>query len=309
MKAAKLFCVAMAALLSPAAAQISPSSRILIVTGGHDYDINAFDAMWKSFGGNVTVKPLAKGHEVFEDVSGWNYDILVFYNHQNPGNSLTDRHKANFRALLDRGVGMFVLHHGVAAYPHFPEYEAMAGCKYRSSAYYSDNLSIAKIPASIKVLTAKAGHPLAAGVSATYTVSDEMYLKMTFAADNDVVFRTDFTDAEGPIAWSRKAGNSRVFTTFLGHGSSIFSHADFRRMVKNGLDHILPCVAGDARAVCASPTALADPAAPPLLRAARAGGNADRYGITVNGAFFGGENPGVLFSADGRMLRLRALPR
>lgn len=298
----------MAALALTAPAQISPASRILIVTGGHAYDQAAFDAMWKSFGGTVTVKPLARGHEVFDDISGWNHDILVFYNHQNPGDNLSARHKENFRGLLNRGVGMFVLHHGVASYPHFPEFEAMAGCKYRSSAYYSDNLSTAQIPASIKVLTAKAGHPLAQGVAATYTVSDEMYFKMAFATDNDVVFRTDFVGGDGPVAWSRKAGNSRVFTTFLGHGAGIFSHADFRRMLKNGLDHILPCAAGDAREVCKPSAVIAAPAAPPALRALRLGPVAGKGGAAGNGFVFGGERSGGLFSADGRNLRIIGSP-
>jgi uncharacterized protein len=251
------------AVLSPSA-QLTTTSRILVVTGGHDYDVTAFNTMWTSFGATYTVRALPVGHEVFDNITGWNHDILVFYNHQNPGNSLTARHKENFQALLNQGVGMFVLHHSVAAYPHFPEFEAMAGGKYRSAAYYTDNLSTYKIPVNINVLPAKTGHPLAQGIAASFTVNDEMYFKMTFAADNDVVFKTDYVDADGPIAWSRKAGNSRVFTTILGNGSGIFSNANFRRMVKNGLDHVLPCSNGDNREVCKPVVSIATPKAPSL---------------------------------------------
>ena len=253
-------CAAIGIAAAAASAQLAPTSRILIVTGGHDYDMASFNAMWAGFGAAYTVRPLAVGHEVFDDITGWNYDILVFYNHQNPGNSLTARHQENFKALLNRGVGMFVLHHSVAAYPHFPEFEAMAGGKYRSSAYYRDTLSTAKIPVKIDVLAAKTGHPLAEGVAASFSINDEMYYKMAFAADNDVVFKTDIADADGPIAWSRRAGNSRVFATLLGHGPASFSNANFRRMVKNGLDHILPCAAGDAREACKPGVSIAIPA-------------------------------------------------
>lgn len=249
-RGAALFCAALGMMAFSAPAQLKPASRILIVTGGHDYDVTAFNAMWTGFGASYTVRPLAVGHEVFDNITGWNYDILVFYNHQNPGASLTDRHKENFRTLLKQGVGMFVLHHSVAAYPHFPDFEAMAGAKYRSSAYYRDTLSTAKIPVNVVIQAAKTGHPLAQGVIAPFTLNDEMYYKMAFAADNDVVFKTDIADADGPIAWARKAGNSRVFATIMGHGPASFNSAGFRRMVKNGLDHILPCGEGDGREVC-----------------------------------------------------------
>jgi type 1 glutamine amidotransferase len=239
----------MAAL--PAAAKVN----VLIVTGGHDYDKAAFDAMWNSFAPEVewTVRPLQYGHEVFEDVSAWPYDVLVFYNHQNPGARLTERHKANFRALLERGVGMLVLHHSVAAYPFFPEFEAMAGAKYRSSAYYKDTLSTYKIPVDIPCLLAERTHPLAEGLPASFTVQDEMYFKMAFAPDNRVLLSTTYPEADGPLAWTRTAGNSRVFTTILGNGSGIFANADFRAVVRRGLEWIEPCSEGDARPVCAPP--------------------------------------------------------
>jgi len=241
---------ALALSAAAASAQLSSQSKVLVVTGGHDFDANAFDGLWQSTGAKIEKRALAVGHEVFENVSDWDYDILVFYNHQNPGNSLTEKHKQNFRALLEKGVGMFVLHHSVAAYPFFPEFETMAGGKYRSSAYYQDNLSTYKIPVNINCKVNKPGDPAAAGLPAQFTVNDEIYLKMTFASDNNVVVTTDYPESDGPIAWTRKAGNSRVFTTILGNGSSIFSNASFRTLVKNGLNYVLPCGEGDTRSEC-----------------------------------------------------------
>jgi uncharacterized protein len=228
-------------------------TRVLVLTGGHAYDTAAFNAMWKSFGeAECSVRPQAYGHEVFGDVSAFPYDVLVFYNHQNPGDRMTARHKANFQALLDRGVGMFVLHHAVCAYPFFPAYEAMAGGKYRSSSYYQDSVSTFKEGVDIPCSLADAAHPLAGGLSPAFTVHDEMYFKMTYAADNRVLLATTYPGAAGPLAWTRKAGNSRVFTTALGHGGGIFSQPDFRRLVGQAVAWLEPCAAGDARPVCAT---------------------------------------------------------
>ncbi len=289
---------ALAFTAAAASAQLSPQSKVLVVTGGHDFDANAFDGMWQSTGAQVERRALAVGHEVFADISDWDYDILVFYNHQNPGNSLADKHKQNFRALLEKGVGMFVLHHSVAAYPFFPEFEAMAGGKYRSSAYYQDNLSTYKIPVNINCKVNKADDPTAAGLPASFAVNDEIYLKMTFASDNNVIVTTDYPESDGPIAWTRKAGKSRVFTTILGNGSGIFSNTSFRTLVKNGLNHVLPCEDGDTRSECPT-VALGLPGPSPqsspsfrLLPGHEAGLRAGAFG----------------FSVDGRAARIISLP-
>jgi type 1 glutamine amidotransferase len=236
-----------------ASARAADKARVLIVTGGHAYDTATFNAMWRSFTDvEFTVQNLTYGHEVFEDVTGWNYDVLVFYNHQDPGARLTDKHKRNYQTLIDKGVGMLVLHHGVAAYPFWPEFEALAGVRYRSSNYFQDTLSEAKEGVAITCALAETTHPLAGGMPATFTVTDEMYFKMRFATDNRVLLTTTYPASQGPVAWTRKRGNSRVFTTFLGHGTTIFASAPFRTMLSQAIAWIKPCALGDARAVCAA---------------------------------------------------------
>lgn len=246
-------CLAAASVRAAApAAQAAGKTRVLIVTGGHEYDTAAFNAMWRSFTDvEFTVRNQAFGHEVFEDVAGWDFDVLVFYNHQDPGARLTDRHKRNYQTLIDKGVGMLVLHHGVAAYPFWPEFEALAGVRYRSSLYFKDSLSEAKEGVAIPCALAESTHPLAAGMPASFSVTDEMYFKMRFATDNRVLLTTSYPASQGPAAWTRKRGNSRVFTTFLGHGPSLFANAPFRAMLAQAIAWIKPCAAGDARAVCA----------------------------------------------------------
>lgn len=236
--------------------------KVLVVTGGHDYDTAAFNALWNGLPDvEWTRRVLQYGHEVFENPD-LPFDILVFYNHQNPGNRLTQKHKDNFQAMLDRGLGLFVLHHAAAAYPFWPEFEAVAGVKYRSANYYTDSLSTYKLDQTIPCST-KAGHPLAAGMPLTFTVTDEMYFKMAFAADNRILLTTSYAGAQGPMAWTRTRKNSRIFTTLLGHGPQIFSQPAFRAMTLNALNDIRPCAAGDAREACKG-VALAP------LRAARA---------------------------------------
>lgn len=230
-------------------AQAAAKMKVLVVTGGHDYDTTAFNALWNGLPDvEWTHRALPFGHEVFESPD-LPFDILVFYNHQDPGARLTQRHKDNFQAMLDRGLGLFVFHHASAAYPFWPEFEAVAGVKYRSANYYTDSLSTYKHDQTIPCSTL-AGHPLSTGMPKTFTVTDEMYFKMAFAVDNRLLLTTSYAGAQGPMAWTRTRKKSRIFTTLLGHGPGVFSQPPFRQMLINGLNAIRPCLAGDAREAC-----------------------------------------------------------
>jgi type 1 glutamine amidotransferase len=239
--------------------QPSSPAKVLIVTGGHDFDKNAFASLWQSTGSEVTQRALSVGHEIFETTENFPYDILVFYNHQNPGDKLTAKHQDNFRKLLDQGVGIFVLHHSVAAYPHFSDFGEMTGGRYRSANYFSDNISTWKKPVDIPCTVTDTQSPLTQSLSPSFVVNDEIYMKMTFASDNEVLVKTSYVGAEGPIAWVRKAGNSRVFTTILGDSPGSFAQPDFRALVKNGLAHIRPCGEGDTRLECGGQVSLVSP--------------------------------------------------
>jgi type 1 glutamine amidotransferase len=236
-------------LAGAAPAQAAVKMKVLVVTGGHDYDTAAFNALWNGLPDvEWTHRTLAYGHEVFENPD-LPFDILVFYNHQDPGARLTQKHKDNFQAMLNRGLGLFVFHHATAAYPFWPEFEAVAGVKYRSANYYTDSLSTYKHDQTIPCSTL-AGHPLSTGMPKNFTVTDEMYFKMAFAADNRILLTTSYAGAQGPMAWTRTRKKSRIFTTLLGHGPGVFSQPAFRQMLINGLNDIRPCLAGDPREAC-----------------------------------------------------------
>jgi type 1 glutamine amidotransferase len=273
--AAGLGLLALALAGSAAEATAAAKMKVLVVTGGHAYDTAAFNAMWDGFPDVAwTRRDLQYGHEVFADTGVFPYDILVFYNHQNPGDRLTQKHKDRFQAMLDKGVGIFVFHHAIASYPFWPEFEAVAGVKYRSADFYKDSLSTYQHDQTIPCSTL-AAHPYSAGLPKTFTVTDEMYFKMAFAKDNRLLLTTSYAGAEGPMAWTRVRGHSRIFTTLLGHGPGIFSQPAFRQMLINALNDIRPCASGDAREACKSTAVIGGPGLPsrpePSIRLIRNG--------------------------------------
>lgn len=247
-----LFLLGLAALAPKAATApaVDGKLNLLVVSGGHGYDTVQFNLMWKSYPDcNVTFKVLKVGNEIFEDVSAWNYDVLVFYNEQDPGAKFTDKQKANFLALLDKGVGMIVMHHAVASYPFWPEYEKMAGVKYTSKNFYPPGpaISIAKLYITHDLRVLDTADPIMKGIPQTLSIKDEGYRNMVFGNDNHLLLRTHSVDADTPAAWDRHFHNSRVFVTVLGHGPNksgdpnIFAEAFFKGMMHQAALWTAPC--------------------------------------------------------------------
>jgi ABC-type phosphate/phosphonate transport system substrate-binding protein len=55
--------------------------KVVIVTGGHDFDREPFFELFDSFEDIEYAEAVQRDEsELFEDISGWNYDLIVLYN-------------------------------------------------------------------------------------------------------------------------------------------------------------------------------------------------------------------------------------
>ena len=78
---------------------------------------------------DITYKslPQATGGEVFDDITDWPYDVIVLYNFNQ---KITPKQQENFVKLLEKGVGLVILHHANAAYNNWPLFWKIAGVEY-----------------------------------------------------------------------------------------------------------------------------------------------------------------------------------
>ena len=94
--------------------------RVLVVAGGHGYPVKPFREVFAGYADiECTFVDEAQGGEAFEDVSNWPYDAIVLYNYMKKP---SERQQANFLSLLDRGVGLVILHHAIYGYRPWPEF-------------------------------------------------------------------------------------------------------------------------------------------------------------------------------------------
>jgi len=209
--------------------------RVVILVGGHGYDRKNFPAAW---GGHDDIhceiwKP--KPYSVFDDITKFRYDAILMYN---LSGGITDQQKANFLALLKKGVGLVVWHHALANCQNWPEFERIAGCKFWLRP--GERKDGTKVPRSgtgfgdLKMHIADPNHPITKGMK-DFEIHDETYNKQTFVKGIDVLVTTDHPKSDKPIAWALTYSGARVFGYQSGHDARAWKNPAFQRLLANGI--------------------------------------------------------------------------
>jgi hypothetical protein len=206
--------------------------KVAVVTGGHDFAEKPFLEMFAGQEGIAFTQVALKDEsEIFEDISTWPYDVVVLYNMTQ---RISEKRQENFLKLLDKGVGLVVLHHAIAAFSEWPEFAKIIGAKY----YLKDTVEHGVTrPASqyehdvdYPVHIEDPNHPVTHGLK-DFTVHDETYKGFTAAPDNHILLTSDHPKCQKAVGWARTYRDARVCYVQMGHGPSSFGDANYRQLV------------------------------------------------------------------------------
>jgi len=212
------------------------SIRVVVVTGGHGFEHEPFFKIFEAVEEIDYAEAVQKAHsELFEDVSGWNYDVMVLYNMTQ---NISEKRQENFLKLLDKGVGVVALHHTLGAYQQWPEFRKVIGGKYylkdttedgvlyKQGAYQHD--------LDVKVYVKDKTHAITQGM-ADFAIHDETYKNCWSDEGNHVLLTTDHPTSDETIGWVREYGKAKVCTIQLGHDSKAYQNANYRLLVKRAI--------------------------------------------------------------------------
>jgi len=217
----------------PCAAQDQQAKlRVLVVTGGHDFDRPPFVTMLDSLAGieyREVTHPQANDWYAADKAA--TYDVLVLYD---MNQDITDQQKANFLDLLQKGKGLVVLHHALADYQNWDEFLKIAGGRYHLAPWVKD---AQQQPAStfqegvdIKVHIADPDHPIIQGLT-DFTLHDEVYGGYSVLPAVHPLLTTDHPQSTSTIAWTNTYGKSRSVVIQSGHGRRAYDDANYRRLL------------------------------------------------------------------------------
>ncbi|MBN1126088.1 MAG: DUF1080 domain-containing protein [Sedimentisphaerales bacterium] len=205
---------------------------VAVVTGGHAYEEKPF---WEMFDSMPHVQymhcDLRDGSELFEDISNWNYDVVVLYN---MSQKITPKRQANFKKLLDDGIGLVALHHCMAAFQDWDEYKNIIGAKYYTKPVEGRPDCIYQHDIDMPIQVVDQGHPVTRGL-ADFVIHDESYKNCWHAPDNHVLLTCSHETSDKTIAWTREFGKARVCTIQLGHDGKAYTNPNYHRLLSQAI--------------------------------------------------------------------------
>lgn len=206
--------------------------RVLLITGGHAFEREPFLEALRT---NAALAVMSAEHAP-GGAAAWERDDLAAFQavvlYDMPA-AITDAQKAKFLSLFKQGTGLVVLHHALASFPGWEEYERIIGGRYpqppKGQPPVSDRLGY-KHDVTFTVHVADGAHPITAGL-ADFAIRDEIYWGFRVGADVHPLLTTPHEKSGNPLMWTRTEGRSRVVYLQLGHDRYAYENPGFRELL------------------------------------------------------------------------------
>lgn len=210
--------------------------RVLIMTGGHDFETNQFFQIFKD-NADFTFQAVEhpRAHAWLEPEVVRRFDVLVLYD---LWQDITNPAKTNLVNWLKQDKGLVALHHSLANYQAWNEYAKIIGGK-----YYLEKTTVHGVekPRStylhdvhFHVRVADPAHPVTRGLK-DFDIVDETYGKFDVDPRAHVLLTTDAATSSPLIGWARTNGTARVVYLQLGHGHTAYENPNYRRLVAQAI--------------------------------------------------------------------------
>ena len=242
---------------------------------GHPYDRSALGALFESDREiAVTMVEHPAAERFFDPELAADYDVLVFYDM--PGLDFapgfpprivppSDAAREGLRALVERGTAFVFLHHALAGWPGWQEYEELLGGRFLYApgevrgTDYPDSGYRHEVAHTITAVDPS--HPVLEGVDPSFALTDEVYLCPIFEDRVTPLLRSDhafeasgfYSAAEALrgrmfsnegwdhppgsnlIGWTQRHGASVSVTLTFGDGPDAYGHPAVRRILANAM--------------------------------------------------------------------------
>jgi len=213
--------------------------NIFIITGGHNFERQAFFGMFDSFP-DITYTELQQpdANNYYTPDKAKDADVFVFYDMVQ---DISEPQKAAFLDLLNKGKGMVFLHHSFISYQDWPEFEQVTGGKYFLEATMKDGQEIPastyKHDVNFDLTVVDPEHPVTKGLR-DFTIHDEVYGGYTVLPDVEPLLTTNHPESSEIIAWAKSYGNSRIVVIQPGHDSHGYSNPNYQQLVKQAIEWV-----------------------------------------------------------------------
>ncbi len=210
--------------------------RLLILTGGHEFEREEFFTMFHRFK-NVRIieSKHPEANTWFTPDRSELYDVLVFYDMMQ---IISSAQKDAFVKLLRKGKGAVFLHHSIASYQDWDEFEKILGGRYYLKPYEANGRqhpgSTYQHDVDFKVHIKDPNHPVTNGIK-DFKIHDEAYNGFSVQPNMHPLLSTNHPLSGKVIGWSHQYGASRIVYLQLGHDHAAYENKNFQRLVEQAV--------------------------------------------------------------------------
>jgi uncharacterized protein len=214
--------------------------RILVITGGHDYNVEKFNQMMNSLGDNIHTEtaelPLA--YDMFLPENRKKYDVLIFYH---MWQNITEEQKTMLAGCISEGKPLIVLHHSICAFDDWPEYFNIVGGKYFhkptviNGKEYKPSSYIHDVHFRVRIVNPE--NPVTRGMT-DFDIFDETYKGYWVDEGVTPLLTTEESSSNPVIGWTKQYGKARIVTLQSGHDVPTFENQDFRKLLKQAVEWV-----------------------------------------------------------------------
>jgi type 1 glutamine amidotransferase len=214
--------------------------RILVITGGHDYNVDKFNQMLASLGDQITyqVSELPAAYNMFLPENRSKYDVLVFYH---MWQTITEEQANMLADCIRQGKPLVALHHSICAFDDWPEYTNIIGGKYF---HKPTTLNGKEYPACsyihdlhFKVKIFNSENPVTKGLT-DFEIFDETYKGFYVEETATPLLTTDEPSSTPVIGLSKMYGNARIVTLQSGHDTPTFENPNYRKLLRQAIEWV-----------------------------------------------------------------------
>jgi uncharacterized protein len=216
---------------------LNSKPRILLITGGHDFDSAEFFNLFESLN-EFTIDTMSQPNANHFIASGGalKYDALIFYD---MWQDINNDEKTAYTNLTDQGKGLLFLHHSLVSYQDWDEFSVIRGGKYVindppdsliDSNYRHD------IDLYINILDTS--NMITSGMN-DFVIHDEGYSNIIVNEDVVPLLKTIHKDCSEQVAWTKKYHKSKIVYLMGGHDRLAYANENYKRLIRNSLNYLV----------------------------------------------------------------------
>ncbi|NQU55426.1 MAG: ThuA domain-containing protein [Bacteroidetes bacterium] len=210
--------------------------KIMLVTGGHSFDTEEFFEMFDELKGIEYIHfEQPKANEELVKNLAKDFDVLVFYD---MWKTILVEEKDAYMKLTKEGKPFLFLHHSIASYQKWPEFENILGGKYFENDKKVPEELLSTYEHDVWVYSKVVKYtPVTKGFK-DLRFFDEIYGNVRVSDNVIPLLKTRHPKSMEIIAWENRYNASKIIYLQPGHDKRTYVEADYRKLVTQAINYL-----------------------------------------------------------------------